>query len=133
MSSSPTWNPKPFRNLTLKVTSYHFCHTCGSKSLRPAILRGGNNTQDMSTRRQGHWATLEAICHTLSSVSCSTQSCAVRKQDYKAKVVASEQGVSTLCFTVSLSPTATGSQPLSTCHILLGKNQSISLLFFLCV
>lgn len=55
MSSSPTWNPKPCHNLTLKVTSHHFCHICGSKSLHSAMLRGGNDTQAMRTRRQGHW------------------------------------------------------------------------------
>ena len=62
MSSSPTWNPKPFHSVTLKVTSRHFCHTYGSKSLCPAMLRGGNDTQAMRTRRQGHW------CHFRSSL-----------------------------------------------------------------
>ena len=129
MSSSPTWNPKPFHSVTLKVTSRHFCHTCGSKSLRPAMLRGGNDTQAMRTRRQGHWCHFRSYCHTLPLVSLSTQSCAVGKQDYKAKKAASEQGVLALSFMASLSPSTTGSQPLSTCHTLLGKNRSASLLF----
>ena len=79
MSSSPTWNPKSFRNLTLKMTSHHFCHTCGSKLLRPAILRGGNNTQDMSTRRQDHWGHLRSylphfiLSQLLDPVMCSQE------------------------------------------------------------
>ena len=96
MRSSPTWNPKPFRNLTLKVTSHHCCHTCGSKSLSPAILRGGNNTQDMRTRRQGHWGHLRSyLPHFILSQLVDPVMCS-QEAGYKAKKVASEQGVSTL-------------------------------------
>lgn len=113
------WRWHPVTSATLMEAS-HYVQPCSGEGMthRPCVP-GGRVTG----------ATLEALCYTLPLVSLSTQSCAVGKQDYKAEKAASEQGVLALSFTASLSPSTTGSQPLSTCHTLLGKNRSVSLLF----